>query len=439
MAGQEINEAIFQRARRSIAGGLLSNFKKTKNSAPVFVQQAEDCHLFDFDGNMYYDFSLSAGPAILGHSNRDYREALKAQIDRMYTNGDSLIQIEAAEQIQRLVPAAELVRFAVSGADAVFNAVRVARAYTGKNLYVKFKGQYNGGLDYVLGGRAEEGGQACDGFDPKDFYSEMCYTEGRARHALDDCLMIEWNDLAEMEALFAEKGGDIACVLMEPVPLNMNGSLPEPGYLEGARELCTKYGVVLIFDETLTGFRLALGGAQEYFGVIPDMCTFAKAVGGGFPVAVYGGKREIMDTIAEGRVLAVGTYNGHPVAAAAILETIRQLEADGGKMIRVIAQRTEMARAGMEQMAKALGSDLLVQGMPGAIFPMFSNRDRITNHRDSIENASYQKHARFMNLLRERRILHNSRLSFSAFHSEEDIRYLIRMTGEALEIMTGES
>ena len=271
------NEALFQRASRCLAGGVLSNFKKAKGVAPVYVKSAEGCRMTDYDGNVYYDFSLSAGPAILGHSNEGLRRALREQLDQAYTNRDCLAAIEAAEKIQQVVPCAELVRFAVSGVDAVFNAIRVARAYTGRPLYVKFKGQYNGGMDFVLGGRTDRGDlQARDGVDPDDFYSAMCYTEGRAPHALDDCLLAEYNDLEGLAALFQEQGDQIACVIMEPVTLNMTGCMPEPGFLEGLRELCTRYGVLMVFDETLTGFRLALGGAQEYFGVTPDLCTLPR-------------------------------------------------------------------------------------------------------------------------------------------------------------------
>ncbi len=436
---------------------------------------------------MYYDFSLSAGPAILGHSNEGLRRALREQLDQAYTNRDCLAAIEAAEKIQQVVPCAELVRFAVSGVDAVFNAIRVARAYTGRPLYVKFKGQYNGGMDFVLGGRTDRGdlqardgvdpddfysamcyteGRAphalddCllaeyndleglaalfqqqgarDGVDPDDFYSAMCYTEGRAPHALDDCLLAEYNDLEGLAALFQQQGDQIACVIMEPVTLNMTGCMPEPGFLEGLRELCTRYGVLMVFDETLTGFRLALGGAQEYFGVTPDLCTFAKAIGGGFPVAAFAGRREVMQVIEDNRVLAVGTYNGHPLAAAAVLETIRQLEANDGEAFRLIRRYTQMAKDGMGALARKHGVDMIVQGMPGALFPVFTKKEKIINHRDALANASFPKHSRFMALLKDRGILHNSRLCFSPAHTEEDIQYLLSAVDEALAVMAQEA
>lgn len=431
-----INDAIFARASKCIAGGVLSNFKKTKGAAPVFVRSAENCHVIDYDGNVYYDFSLSAGPAILGHSNAGMRKALHNAIELSYTNGDRLIAIEAAEKIQQVIPCAELVRFAVSGVDAVFNAIRVARCYTGKSMYVKFKGQYNGGMDFVLGGRTENGEyQAKDGLSDNDFYSNMCYTEGRAPHALDDCLLAEYNDLEEITKVFEQYGDKIACVIMEPVTLNMTGCMPEPGYLEGLRELCTKHNIVMIFDETITGFRLALGGAQEYFGVTPDMCTFAKAIGGGIPVAVFAGKKAIMDVIADNRVLAVGTYNGHPLAVAAVLETIKQLEANDGEAFRLIAHYTDMAKEGMEKLAKKHHADMIIQGMPGALFPVFTKKQKIINHRDALKNACFDKHSQFMSLLKDHGILHNSRLCFSPAHTSSDIEYLLDAVDKALSIM----
>ena len=434
------NEEIFKRASACLAGGVLSNFKKSKGSAPVYVKEAEGCHITDYDGNTYYDFSLSAGPAILGHSNQGIRQALKKELDQAYTNRDTLIAIEAAEKIKAIVPCAELVRFSVSGVDAVFNAIRVARSYTGRPYYVKFEGQYNGGMDFVLGGRTEaESLQAQDGIDPRDFYSAMCYTEGRAPHALDDCFLAEYNDLEGLGRLFAEQGDQIACVIMEPVTLNMTGCSPEPGFLEGLRELCTRHKILMIFDETLTGFRVALGGAQEYFGVTPDMCTFAKAIGGGFPVAAFAGRREIMEVIEDNRVLAVGTYNGHPLAAAAVLETIRQLEANDGEAFQKIAQYTQMAKEGMEGLAQKHGVDMIVQGMPGALFPVFTKKSKIINHKDALENADFPKHSQFMSMLKDRGILHNSRLCFSPAHTPEDIQYLLHVVDEVLTIMAAEA
>ena len=375
------NEALFQRASRCLAGGVLSNFKKAKGVAPVYVKSAEGCRMTDYDGNVYYDFSLSAGPAIMGHSNEGLRRALREQLDQAYTN-----------------------------------------------------------RDFVLGGRTDRGDlQARDGVDPDDFYSAMCYTEGRAPHALDDCLLAEYNDLEGLAALFQQQGDQIACVIMEPVTLNMTGCMPEPGFLEGLRELCTRYGVLMVFDETLTGFRLALGGAQEYFGVTPDLCTFAKAIGGGFPVAAFAGRREVMQVIEDNRVLAVGTYNGHPLAAAAVLETIRQLEANDGEAFRLIRRYTQMAKDGMEALARKHGVDMIVQGMPGALFPVFTKKEKIINHRDALANASFPKHSRFMALLKDRGILHNSRLCFSPAHTEEDIQYLLSAVDEALAVMAQEA
>lgn len=433
------NMKIFKRAIRTIPGGLFSNFKKQKNSPPVYVKSVDGCRFTDYDGNIYIDFSLSAGPSILGHSNENYKLALINQIQQLYTNEYCLVQIEAAEKIVEHIPAAELVRFTVSGAEAVYNAVRVARGYTGKNMIVKFKGQYNGGMDFILGGmvRDQKNPVAEDGIDSNDFYTKTTYTDGRAEHALDDCYMIEWNDLDEVEKLFKAHSNEIACLIMEPIPLNIHGCMPEPGYLEGVRELCTKYDVVLIFDETLTGFRIGINGAQGYFGVTPDLCILAKAVGGGFPVAVFCGKREIMDVITDTKVLSVGTYNGHPLGAAAILSTIHELEKNNFKAYKNINKLGNMLKDGMLSAAKKHGIPMIVQGFPGALYPIFTTKEKIINHRDAIQNTDLKIQTQFLELIKEKGILHNARMCLSAAHTEEDINYTIKQVDEALSILVG--
>ncbi len=429
------NTKIYERACKVIAGGLLSNFKKEAGSQPVYVKSVDGARVTDFDGKEYIDCALSLGPVILGHSNKSYKEALKAQIDEMYSGEFSIIQIEAAEKIQELIPSAELIRYSVSGSEAVFNAIRVARGYTGKNMCVKFNGQYHGGLDYILGGIVEnpENPVVVEGEREEDLYSMVCSTEGRGRNTLSNCYMVEWNDPDALEKLFKAKSDDIACVVMEPIMMNVGGCTPEPGYLEGVRALCTKYNVVLIFDETLTGFRLGLNGAQGYFGVTPDMSTFAKAVGGGFPVSLYCGKKEIMDSITNTRVLAMGTYNGHPVAAAALLATVAELEKEGA--IERINRLGNMMKEGFEAAAKKHGISLRMQGMSGAWFPVFTNKDKIINHKDAIENADIMKSAAFAGMMKQRGVLNNFRFCTSAAHTEEDIQLVIEKAESVLADM----
>lgn len=433
------NNQIYERAINSIPGGLFSNFKKEKGVAPVYIRKAEGARLMDFDDNIYYDFSLSAGPDILGHSNEHLKIALAKQIGELYTNEYCLIQIEAAEKIIEHVPAADLVRFSVSGAEAVYNSVRLARCYTGKKKLVKFKGQYHGGMDYILGGMVKDAVNpvVSDGIDPEDIYTETCFTKGRAEHALIDSYMIEWNDLDELEYLMKRKD-DIAAVILEPVTLNLTGCTPEPGYLAGVRELCTKYGIVLIFDETLTGFRMGLGGAQAVYGVTPDLCILAKAVGGGVPAAVFCGKREVMDKITNNEVLAVGTYNGHPLACAAIVATITELEKNSGEAFCHIERLGTRLKEGFIAAAQKHGIPMIMQGFPGALVPVFTEKERIVNHRDALQHSNFKRQALFLGLIKQRGILHNGRLCTSAAHTDADIDYAIAQADSALARMASE-
>lgn len=427
------NDEIYARACKSIAGGLLTNFKKEKGSQPVYIQKAEGCHLTDFDGNVYYDFALTFGPAILGHSNKRYKQALKDQIDKMYTGEFGMIQIEAAEKIKQCVPGLELLRFGVIGTEADYQAIRVARAYTNKNMYVKFKGQFHGGADYIIGGIVEDENNpvVSHGELDEDPYTQMCTTQGRAKHALDDCFMIEYNDLPAMTELFEKYGDTIAAVIMEPVAININGCVAEPGYLQGVRDLCDKHNVVMIYDEIITGFRIGLGGAAEYYGVKPDLWVFSKALTGGMPGSVYGGKKEIMDTVTDTKVLAAGTFNGHPVSCAAMLNVIEQLSENDCEVLKRINRLSNMLKDGLLKNAKKHGVPMIIQGAPGALVPVFTEKEKIINHADALENAQLGLFVMFGMLMKKQGVLNNYRLCIGAAHTEADIEYAIEASDRA--------
>jgi glutamate-1-semialdehyde 2,1-aminomutase len=431
------NQEIYERACKSIAGGVMSNYKRDEGYQPIYVESVDGAWLIDYDGNRYLDYAISSGPDIFGHSNENFKAALKAQIDKMYTNCFSLMQIECAEKIKEIIPSAELVRFDTSGTAAVYNAIRVARGYTGKNMFVKFSAHYHGGVDYILGGivKDPENPIVSEGFNVKDPFTIQCNTNGRAKGVLENCYMLEFNDLEALRNLFEKKADEIACVVMEPVNTNTNGCYPEPGYLEGVRELCTKYNVVLIFDEVLTGFRMGLSGAQGYFGVTPDMSTFAKAIGGGIPVSVYCGKKEIMDVCTKTEVLAVGTYNGHPLSCAAILATIAELEKDDGAIFKRIEKLGNMLKEGFLEAAKKNGVNIIVQGYPGALNVVFTKKDKIINNADSIEHADLLKTATFTTLMKERGIISNFRFCLTAAHTEDDIQYTIEAADDVFGLM----
>lgn len=432
------NEELYARACKVIPGAFMSNFKKDEGQRPIFVSRADGARLFDYDGNEYIDFSLSMGPALLGRQNEAILKAINEAAGNYHSNEMCMLQIEAAEKIKELIPSAELVRFVNSGTEANMNNLRIARAYTKKNMYVKFNGQYNGGSDFILGGVADKGPMpfARDEVDYEDPYSIICSTTGRAQHALDDCYIIEWNDLDALKILLEKDGDNIAAVIMEPVMTNVDGCVPEPGYLEGVRELCTKHHVVLIFDEVLTGFRIGLHGAQGHYGVKPDLTTFAKAVGGGMPISVFCGKKDILDVLTRTETLGVGTYNGHPVCVAALLAALKEMEKNDGEVFKIIDRLGNMLRDGMMEIADRIGyRTFRVQGYPGAWNVVFTEKEKIINHRDSIENSDLLKTSAFLALLKERGIITAFRFCVSSVHTERDIEdALVKIEDALLEL-----
>lgn len=437
------NREIYTRASKSIAGGLLTNFKKEKGNQPLYVQSMDGCKITDFDGNVYRDFALTYGPAILGHSNERYKQALKDQIDRMYTCEFGMIQIEAAEKVKQCIPGLEILRFGVTGSEADAQSIRAARAYTKKNMYVKFNGQFHGGQDYVIGGIVNdpENPVVSHGEHDYDVYSQFCTTQGRAQHALDDCFMIEFNDLPAMQELFKNYGDNIAAVIMEPVAININGCIAEPGYLQGVRALCDQYNVVLIYDEIITGFRIGLGGCAEFYGVKPDLWTFSKALTGGMPGSVYGGKKAVMDTITDTKVLAAGTFNGHPVTCAGIINVIEQLSENDEEAFKRIRYLGRVLKDGMEACARKNGVPFILQGFPGALVPVFTEKDKIINHWDALENANHVLMGIFSGKMKNLGVINTMRFCVSLAHTEEDIEFAIQASDiafkEIAEMITG--
>jgi glutamate-1-semialdehyde 2,1-aminomutase len=428
------SDQIGETARETIPASLMSNFRRYEDFHPIYMAHGKGARLYDVDGNEYIDYSLSYGPAILGHSNEHLRQAIIDQAQRLYTSEVSELQVEAARKVSSHLVSAELVRFACSGTDATYNALRAARAYTERNMIVRFNGHYHGGLDQFMGGivTTPENPIPIAGELEEDIYSQMANTAGRAAHAFSDSYMIEWNDLAALERLFSAHGSDIAAVIMEPVMVNCSGCVPEPGYLESVRELCTRNKTVLIFDEVLTGFRIGLGGAQGHFGVVPDMTTLGKALGGGFPVSAFCGKREIMETIASTEVVAGGTYNGHPLAMAAVTANIEELEKDDGAVYRRIEEMGLMLKEGLDAITRKYEQNLLLQGFPGSWTFTSSAKEKIINHRESL-GPGIALAGIFAALLKQRGVLTSFRFCTSAAHTERDVEDALERADDAMK------
>ena len=311
--------AVMERARELFPGGVNSPVRafRSVGGHPIVFKRGAGAELVDADGHSYIDFCSSWGPLILGYSHRKVVEAVTNQAQQALSFGAPCEQeVQLAEKLQQWVPGMEMMRFVNSGTEATMSAIRVARSFTGRNKLVKFVGCYHGHSDCLL---VEAGSGLATLGTPS--------SSGVPQGAVQDTLTIPYNNPQALEQLFAEHGNDIAAVIVEPMAANMGLVLPQPGYLEAMRELTSKNGSLLIFDEVMTGFRVAKGGAAEAFGVTPDMWTFGKIVGGGLPAAAYGGRREIMQVVSPlGTAYQAGTLSGNPLAMAAGLATLETME-----------------------------------------------------------------------------------------------------------------
>jgi len=312
----------FDRARRVIPGGVNSPVRafKSVGAEPVFYERAKGSRVWDADGREYIDFVASWGPMILGHTPDAVMDAVREQLDKGTSYGaPTFVEVAMAEEVVDAVPGIEMVRFVSSGTEATMSAIRLARGYTGREKFIKFEGNYHGHSDALL--VAAGSGLVTLGIPS---------TPGVTRGAAQDTVVLPYNDLDGVREALEDVGEQVAAIIVEPVAGNMGVVPPKPGYLQGLRELCDEFGVLLIFDEVITGFRVALGGAQERYGVTPDLTTMGKIIGGGFPVGAFGGKREIMGKLApDGPVYQAGTLSGNPVAMVAGLALINALKQPG--------------------------------------------------------------------------------------------------------------
>ena len=369
-----LSEQMFSRAQQTIPGGVNSPVRafKSVGGTPVFIARADGAYIYDVDGKAYIDYVGSWGPMLLGHNHPSIRQAVIAAAENGLSFGAPCpAEIEMAELVSKLVPSMEMLRMVSSGTEATMSAIRLARGYTGRNTIVKFEGCYHGHADSLLvkaGSGALTLGVPNSPGVPADFAK---YT-----------LTCEFNNLAELTELFAQHGKDIACIIVEPVAGNMNCIPPAPGFLEGLRALCDEHGAVLIFDEVMTGFRVALGGAQSYYGIKPDLTTLGKIIGGGMPVGAFGGKREIMQHIAPlGPVYQAGTLSGNPVAMAAGLAALTEISKAG--VYEALTAKTTALLAGLQAAADKAGVPFTTNQVGGMFGLFFTEQRTVTSYQQA--------------------------------------------------------
>lgn len=423
-----INE--FKRAQESIPGGVNSPVRafKSVHGDPIFIKQAKGARITDIDGNEYIDFVCSWGPMILGHAEKRVIKAVQtAAVHGTSFGAPTVAESELAEMIKRMVPSIELVRMVNSGTEATMSALRLARGFTGRDLLVKFQGCYHGHADSFL----IKAGSGALTFGYPD---SPGVTQGTAK----DTLIAQYNDLSSVEEIFKQNGDQIAAVIVEPVPANMGVFLPEPGFLEGLREITTKYGALLIFDEVITGFRVAKGGAQEYYGIIPDLTALGKIIGGGLPVGAYGGRKDIMNRLAPvGPVYQAGTLAGNPIAMSAGLATLGIIDESPG-FYRELDRKGALLENGLRENLQNTGISGIINRI-GSLMTLFFTEERKVNSYNTAIKSDTQKYARYFNLSLENGIYlapSQFEASFVSFaHTDDDIEKALQASLAAMKMI----
>lgn len=380
------SKELFEAAKKRIPGGVNSPVRAfgSVGRTPRFIDRAKGDRIWDVDGNEYIDYVCSWGPGILGHAHPQVIESVQKACEKGLTYGaPTAKEVELAELIAELVPSMEISRLVSSGTEAVMSAIRTARGFTGRDKIVKFKGCYHGHSDGLL---VKAGSAALTTSVPDSAGVPADYTK--------NTLVAAYNDRASVEELFSSNPGEIAAVIVEPVAANMGVVLPEDGFLAFLRDITEKNGSLLIFDEVITGFRLALGGAQEYFHITPDITTLGKIVGGGMPIGAYGGRREIMDMVSPaGAVYQAGTLSGNPIATTAGIETLKILKSDP-----MIYERLERKSKKLAEKARAAGGGRVSVNQIGSLLSIFFTGGGVTNYEEAVssDTAGYAEYFGYM-------------------------------------------
>ncbi len=420
-----ISLELFDRAVNLIPGGVNSPVRACKSvgAEPLFIDRAEGCLIFDADGNRYIDYVGSWGPLILGHRHPAVVDAIKSVLERGTSFGAPIdLEVRLAEMVIEAVPSVEMVRMVNSGTEATMSAVRLARGATQRDIVIKFDGCYHGHADTLL--VAAGSGVATLGIPGSPGVPESI-----ARHTLS----LPYNDIDCIKQVMEQQGDAVACIIVEPIAGNMGLVAPEKDFLETLRMLADRHGAILIFDEVMTGFRVAYGGAQALFGVYPDLTCFGKIIGGGLPVGAYGGKRDLMSKVApQGSVYQAGTLSGNPVAMAAGIATLEQLQKSG--FYEALNQKSDQLLSGMERAAKKAAIPVQAKRV-GSMLGFFFNEKEVKNF-DDAKTCNLDRFSAFYNGLRQMGIYiapsQFEVLFVSIAHDNEHLERTIEAAGQVL-------
>lgn len=415
------SQELFEESKKIIPGGVSSPVRAFK-PYPFFVAKGEGSHIYDVDGNNYIDHCLAYGPLILGHADKTVVSDLTNQLTMGTAYGaPTENEIKLSREVINRIPSAEMVRFTNSGTEATMSAIRVARGFTKRDKIVKFEGAYHGAHDYCLvkGGS----GAAC-----------LPDSLGIPVDTTKNTLTVPFNDEEALTDLIEKEGENIACIIMEVVMGNIGCVEPKDGYLEFLRKITEENGIVLIFDEVITGFRLAIGGAQEYYGVTPDMTTLGKIVGGGLPMGAFCGKKEIMELVApNGPVYQAGTFSGNPISVQAGLSTLKQLNKD---FYTSLNKKGEFLRSNIRDIVDELSLEISPVGL-GSMFQIYFNPNEVTNYAEAQESDSERFLVYFRQLLKEGVFIPPSQFEcnfISSAHEMEDLEKTANAIRESLKV-----
>lgn len=422
---------LYEEAKRFAPGGVHSDVRLGMEPFPLFFTRAEGSRLWDADAHEYVDYALGMGPVILGHAHPGVNRAVAASLTKgqLYA-GQHEEEVALARLVCEVVPVAEMVRFSLSGSEAVQAALRLARSATERAKIIKFEGHYHGWFDNVFVNVHAD-------HNPHRLSCELGavpMSSGQAPEAYADVTVLPWNDFDALQQ--ALQRNVFAAVIMEPIMGNTSVILPRPGFLEKARNLCTEHGTLLIFDEVITGFRVGLGGAEDLLGVTPDLAVFAKALANGYPMSCLAGKRNLMERMVSNGVVHAGTYNANRVSCTAALATLQALRENEGDAYRRINHAGTQLMEGLKTLARETGKPLHVQGLPAMFHTTFTEKDEITDCR-SYEHCQLHMQRRFVGLLLEQdiRVTQRGTWFVSAAHTSADLERTLTAARHALQIL----